>query len=99
ANCYAHLGDKQKALEYYTQAIALHRSVQNDRQLATTLKNVGVFYRDEGQIPKALQYLNEARTLRVKVGDKDTEASVLSEIAKIELGRGDLLSARELIEQ
>jgi len=91
--------DKQKALEYYTQAIALHRLVQNDRQLATTLKNVGVFHRDEGQIPKALEYLNEARTLSANVGDRDTEASVLSEIAKIELARGDLLSARKLIEQ
>jgi len=99
ANCYAHLGDKQQALEYYTQAIALHRSVQNDRQLATTLKNFGVFQRDEGQTDKALEYLNEARTLSVKVGDRDTEASVLSEIAKIELARGDLLSARKLIEQ
>ncbi|HEX7771411.1 MAG TPA: tetratricopeptide repeat protein, partial [Pyrinomonadaceae bacterium] len=99
ANCYAHLGDKQKALDYYTQAIALHRSVQNDRQLATTLKNFGVFQRDEGQIDKALEYLNEARTLSAKVGDRDTEASVLFEIAKIELARGDLLSARKLIEQ
>ena len=99
ANCYDHLGDKQKALAYYTQAIALHRSVQNDRQLATTLKNVGVFHRDQGQIPKALEYLNEARTLSVKVGDRDTEASILFEIAKIELGRDDLLSARKLIEQ
>lgn len=99
ASCYDHLGDKQKALEYYTQAVALHRSVQNDRQLAMTLKNAGVFHRDQGQIDKALEYLNEARTLSAKVNDPSTEASVLSEIAKIEVTRGDLLSARKLIEQ
>jgi CHAT domain-containing protein len=99
ASCYAHLGDKQKALEYYTEAVALHRTVQNDRQLATTLKNLGVFYRDEGQPTKALEYFNEARSLRAKVGDQNTQASVLSEIAKIEFARGDFLSARQLIEQ
>jgi len=97
ASCYAHLGDKQKALEYYTQAVALQRSVQNDRQLATTLRNFGVFQRDEGQTEKALEYLNEARTLSAKVGDRDTEASVLSELARLEFTRGDLLSARKLI--
>jgi CHAT domain-containing protein len=99
ASCYARLGDKQKALQYYTEAVALHRTVQNDRQLATTLKNLGVFYRDEGQPIKALEYFNEAQTLSAKVGDQNTEASVLSEIAKIEFARGDLLSARKLIEQ
>jgi len=97
ASCYAHLGDKQKALEYYTQAVALQRSVQNDRQLATTLRNFGVFQRDEGQTEKALEYLNEARTLSAKVGDRDTEASVLSELARLEFTRGDLLPARKLI--
>lgn len=99
ASCYSRLGDKQKALDYYTQAVALHRSVQNDRQLATTLKNFGIFQREEGQIPKALEYLNEARTLSARVGDQDTEASILFELAKIESGRGDLLAARKLIEQ
>lgn len=99
ANCYAHLGDKQKALDYYAQAVALQRSVQNDRQLAITLRNFGVFQRDEGQIDEALAYLNEARTLSARVGDQDTEASVLSELARIEFARGDLLSARKLIEE
>jgi tetratricopeptide (TPR) repeat protein len=83
----------------YAQAVALQRSVQNDRQLATTLRNFVVFRRDEGQIDKALEYLNEARTLSAKVGDQDTEASVLSEIARIEFARGDLLPARKLIEE
>jgi CHAT domain-containing protein len=99
ASCYAKLGDKQKALEYYTQAIALHRTVQDDRQLAITLNTVGVFYRDEGQLTKALEHLNEARTLSAKVGDQSTEAAVLSEIARVEFARGDLASARKLIEQ
>ncbi|HEU5132459.1 MAG TPA: CHAT domain-containing protein, partial [Pyrinomonadaceae bacterium] len=47
----------------------------------------------------ALEYLNEARTLSAKVGDQDTEASVLFEVARIDFERGDLVSAHKLIEQ
>src|SRR5690349_17466221 len=89
ASCYSHLGDKQKALNYYTQSVTLYRTVQNDRKLATALRNFGVFQGEEGQTTKALEYLNEARTLSAKVSDPSTEAAVLSEIAKIEFGRGD----------
>jgi len=99
ASCYSHLGDKQKALEYYSQAVAMHRTLQNDRQLAIALRNFGVFNRNEGQITKALEYLNEARTLSAKVSDPSSEANTLSEIAKLEFGRGDLAAALKLIEQ
>jgi CHAT domain-containing protein/Tfp pilus assembly protein PilF len=99
ANCYAHLGDKQKALDYYTQGVALYRTIQNDRQLAIALKNFGAFQRKDGQLVKALEYLNEARTLSAKVGDPDTEAEILSELARVEFARGDFLSARKLIEE
>ena len=99
ASSYSHLGDKQKALEYYTQAVAMYRTLENDRQLATALRNFGTFHREAGQLTKALEYFNEARTLSAKVSDPSGEASVLSEIAKIEFSRGDLLAARKLIEQ
>jgi CHAT domain-containing protein len=39
---YDALGEKQKALEYYTQALALHRAVGDRAGEATTLNNIGL---------------------------------------------------------
>jgi CHAT domain-containing protein/tetratricopeptide (TPR) repeat protein len=99
AACYSKLGDKQKALEYYTEALALHRASQNQRQLATTLTNFGTFLRTEGQTSKALDYLNEARTITTAIGDRSGQASVLYELARLELDRGNPVDASKLIEE
>ena len=99
AKCYDNLGDKQKALEHYNEALRLHRSVRNQRRLATTLKNIGVFQRKQGETAKALDYLNESRTISSRIGDLNGEAIVMSELAEIELNRGNLVEARKLIEQ
>lgn len=99
AKSYENLGEKQRALEHYTEALRLHRAVQNQLRLATTLKNLGVFQRKQGETTKALDYLNEARTISARIGDLNTEALVVSELAQLELDRGNLVEARKLIEQ
>jgi CHAT domain-containing protein/tetratricopeptide (TPR) repeat protein len=99
ASCYEKLGDKQKALEYYTESLSLHRMAENQRQLANGLKTFGAFLRDEGQTSKALDYLNEARTINATFGDRGSEASVLFELARLELDRGNLVEAAKLIEE
>lgn len=98
ARCYEKLGDKQKTLEHFTEALRLHRLVGNQRRLATTLKNNGAFHYKQGETSKALDYLTEARTINSRIGDPNGEAIVLSELATIELDRGNLVEARKLIE-
>ena len=98
ANCYAKLGEPEKALEYYTEGIRLLRAMATQRQLALSLKNVGSLYRDQGKIDKALEFLNEARTISTTIGDPSTHAAVLSELARLELDRGNAIAARKLIE-
>src|SRR5215211_1343314 len=99
ALCYSKLGDKQKALDYHTQALGLHRSTGNQLHIARTLKGFGVYLRDEGQTGKALEYLNEALTITRTIGEQTLEANTLSDLAKLEFDRGNLLDARKLIEQ
>ncbi|WP_416242438.1 tetratricopeptide repeat protein, partial [Anabaena cylindrica] len=41
---YSDLGEKQKALEYYNQALPLSRAVGDRGEEATTLNNIGSFY-------------------------------------------------------
>ena len=99
ARAYENLGDKQKALEHFTEALRLHRSVGNPRRLATTLKNLGVFHHKQGETSKGLGYLTESRTIFSRIGDLNGEAIALSELATVELDRGNLVAARKLIEE
>src|SRR5262249_11478815 len=95
---YSKLGEKQKALDYYGQALTLHRSVGNRYHVATTLSNIGALYRDLGEHRKALDHLTEALLLRQTIGDRNGEAATLFHMARLERDRDDLLEARNRIE-
>ena len=63
---YDSLGEKQKALDYYNQALPIARAV-GDRSLeATTLRNIGWAYDSLGEKQKALDYYNQALPMRVR---------------------------------
>ncbi|MDF5731786.1 MAG: CHAT domain-containing protein [Rhizonema sp. PD38] len=77
------MGEKQKALAYYNQALPLHRAVSDKDGEATTLSNIGTIYSDLGDGQKALTYYNQALLLRRAVGDKGGEATTLNNIGKV----------------
>jgi CHAT domain-containing protein len=98
AECYDHLGEKPKALDYYNQSLTLARAGGDPRLMAATLKNMGALYRDLGDYQKALELLNEALQMARRVGDKFNEGVALAQIAYVERARGNFLEAKQLIE-
>ncbi|MGD1804416.1 tetratricopeptide repeat protein, partial [Dapis sp. BLCC M126] len=54
------LGEKQKALDYYNQALPIIRQVGDPRGEAMTLSNIGDTYNSLGEKQKALDYYNQA---------------------------------------
>jgi CHAT domain-containing protein len=74
---YSDLGEKQKALEFYNQALPLIRAVGDKRGEATTLNNIGSVYDALGEKQKALEFYNQALPLRRAVGDKRGEAATM----------------------
>lgn len=54
---YKSLGDYQKALDYYNQALTMIRVVGNRSGEASTLNNIGNVYRSLGERQKALDFL------------------------------------------
>ncbi len=80
---YDDLGEKQKALSFYNQALPLVRAVGDRRGEATTLNNIGQFYSDLGEKQKALSLLNQALPLRRAVGDRGGEAQTLNNIGGV----------------
>ncbi|MFM6267596.1 MAG: tetratricopeptide repeat protein, partial [Dolichospermum sp.] len=46
---YNAVGEKQKALDYYNQALPIYRAVGNRSGEATTLNNIGLVYNALGE--------------------------------------------------
>jgi tetratricopeptide (TPR) repeat protein len=80
ASVYSELGEKQKALEYYSQSLPLFRAVGDRSGEATTLSNIGQVYSELGEKQKALEYYNQSLPLSRAVGDRIGEAVTLNNI-------------------
>ena len=96
---YRSLGETQKALEKYNEALPILRAVGDRSGEAATLNNIGLVYQSLGETQKALEKYNEALPLRREVGDRNGEATTLLGIARVEQKRGNLTQARQTIEQ
>jgi tetratricopeptide (TPR) repeat protein len=92
------LGEKQKALEFYNQALPLIRAVGDREGEATTLNNIGGVYNSLGEKQQALEFLNQALPLLRAVGDRGGEATTLNNIAYLQRNQGNLTEALTDIE-
>ncbi|MEH2110582.1 CHAT domain-containing protein, partial [Nostoc sp.] len=77
---YSDLGENQKALDFYNQALPLRRAVGDPAGVANTLNNIGKVYSDLGENQKALDFYNQALPLRRAVGDRAGVAITLGNI-------------------
>jgi len=57
---YNSLGDKEKALNYFGQALPLYRAAEDRSREARALANIGAVYNSLGDGKKALAYYKEA---------------------------------------
>jgi len=96
---YDNLGERQKALEYYTQALSLHRAVGDRTGEATTLNNIGRVYAALGERQKALEYYTQALSLHRAVGNREGEATTLNNIGAVYDALGERQKALEYLIQ
>jgi CHAT domain-containing protein len=96
---YSSLGEKQKALEYYNQALPLTRVVGDRGGEATTLNNIGLVYHSLGEKQKALEYYNQALPLTRAVGNRGGEATTLNNIGGVYDDLGEMQKALEYYNQ
>ncbi|HEY9808580.1 MAG TPA: tetratricopeptide repeat protein [Halomicronema sp.] len=96
---YDDLDDKQKALEFYNQALPLFRAVEDKRGEAVTLNNIGLVYNHLGEQQKALEFYNQALPLRRGVGDERGEAVTLNNIGNVYNDLGEQQKALEFYNQ
>src|SRR6476661_9600487 len=96
---YDDLGEKQKALEYYSQSLPLLRAVGDRREEAITLISIGTVYSELGEKQKALEYYSQSLPLQRAVGDRGGEASTLNNIGLAYSALGETQKALEYYSQ
>jgi CHAT domain-containing protein/Tfp pilus assembly protein PilF len=96
---YSDLGEKQKALEYYSQSLPQSRTV-GDRVLeATALNNIGQVYLELRENQKALEYYSQSLPLFRAVGDRSGEALIFNNIGQVYDELGEKQKALEYYSQ
>ncbi|NJN37655.1 MAG: CHAT domain-containing protein [Acaryochloridaceae cyanobacterium CSU_3_4] len=96
---YHTLGESQKALEYYNQALPNYRAIGDPDGEAFILSNIGGIYDDLGEDHKALAYLNQALPLYRAVGSRIGEAQTLNNIGKVYYDLGEKQKTLEYYNQ
>jgi tetratricopeptide (TPR) repeat protein len=96
---YQALGEMEKALEKYRQSLPISRATGDRRMEAIILHSIGQAHLSLGETQEALDKFNEALPIRRAVGDSFREADTLLGIALVEQKRGNLIQARQTIEQ
>ena len=85
----AQASEKQKALDYYGQALPIRRAVGDRSGEASTLNNIGGVYFALGEKQKALDYYGQALPLYRAVGNRSGEASTLNNIGSVYSALGE----------
>ena len=90
---YHKVGQRDKALEYYQQALPIREEVGDRAGLAVTLNNIGAVYRNLGQRDKALEYYQQALPIYQEVGDRAGESVTRYNMAYVYRVQGHLAEA------
>ncbi len=80
---YDSLGEKQKALDYYNQALPIVRLLGNRAGEAGTLSNIGAVYDSIGEKQRALDFYNQALPIVRVIGDRSGEARTLNNLGAV----------------
>ena len=96
---YDGLGERQRALDYYGQALPIRREVGDRAGEAATLNNIGGVYAGLGDRQRALAYYQQALPILREVGDRAGEAATLNNIGAVYRGLGDPQRALEYFQQ
>jgi CHAT domain-containing protein/Tfp pilus assembly protein PilF len=96
---YSALGEHQKALEFYNQALPIRRAVGDRGGEAAILNNIAAVYSALGEKQKALDFFNQALPIGRAVGDRGGEATTLSNIGAVYSSLGEQQKALDFYNQ
>lgn len=87
------LANKKKALEYFNQALTLHKSIGNRVGELTSLMNISMSYQYMGDHKQSLVIAEQAATLASELGDHSKEGSIFNNLCVIHEDMGEFKRA------
>lgn len=82
-------GDYGRAVGAYTRAIAAYQKARYDRGIVESQHNLGITYREQGQLDHAMQAADAAVREAERLGDRGLKAQALAGRAEIRVVRGE----------
>jgi tetratricopeptide (TPR) repeat protein len=98
-NAYRDLGQVDKAIDYYEQALAIAREIGHRQNESTTLGNLGNAYSDLGQVDKAIEYYEQGLAIAREIGHRQGEGNHLGNLGNAYSDLGQVEKAIEYYEQ
>jgi CHAT domain-containing protein/Tfp pilus assembly protein PilF len=86
---YSSIGERQKALDFYSRALTLEHSAGDRSGEAATLNNIARVYSAWGEKQKALGYYNQALPIWRALGNRAGEGATLDGIGNVYDDLGD----------
>jgi tetratricopeptide (TPR) repeat protein len=96
---YYYLGDYQKAIEYFEQALIISREIGDRSGEGADLGNLGIAYSNLGQVEKAIEYYEQALVIAREIGDRRGEGNQLGNLGIAYSNLGQVEKAIEYYEQ
>jgi len=88
-------GNYIKALNYYSQSLAIREKIGDQRGIANSLYNIGRIYDDQGKDSKALDNFIQCLDYYEQVGDQNGLSLIFNYIGGIYYKQGDYTKARK----
>ena len=92
------LGEKQTALNYLQQSLAIRQEIGDKAGEGTTLNNISQIFKASGDYGMALYYLRQSLLISQEVDDKTGEGTTLNNISQIFKASGDYETALTYLE-
>ena len=98
-NSYNSLGQQQKAIEQFQQALAIYRAIGDEQRQADALSRMGDVYHGWGFPELAVRSYRSALQLQVEIDDKPGKAMVLNNLGVMYLALSNKKKALDYLDQ
>ena len=79
-NAFRNLGEVQKAIDFFEQALAIAQEIGDRRMEGNALGNLGRAYADLGDMRQAIGYYQQALAISREIGDRGGEGNALANL-------------------
>ena len=94
-NCYKHLGDRTRALDFLDRALKIKQELGDRLEEGKTLSNIGLIYWEAGDYTKAIDHFNRAIAIAREVHDAPLEGAALNNLSLVYDEKGEYKQSLE----